>query len=243
MPTPLTYASLQAAVLAQLAIDQPPFATATGDPRFQQAFPMALNDAEGMIYKDIPFLATRQANTSLQTSALSRIVSLANLTPAISFPERFALLVSGSRVVFDKTQLEVVDTIYPSSTAGVTPNPLDYQPRYWAMLDDHTIVYAPTADAAYTVEIVGLFQQTPMSSSNQTTYIGNTYPEMLMAAVMFYLNGGLKQNFGAMTEDPRAAVSWKGVYDERMELAKIDEMRRRGLVSTAPIMPPPAKVQ
>lgn len=245
MSTPLDYAGLKAACLAQLAVAQPPFASATGDERFQQIFPMALNDAEGLIYREIPFLNTRKVDTSLTTNT-GRTVSLASLSPAVSIPERFALLVSGGRVVFDRTDFSVVDTIWPTGLT-VAPNALDFQPRYWAMQDDQTIVYAPTADQAYTVELVGLFQPVPMGpgapTTSTTTYIGNVYPELLMSAVMFYLNGGLKQNFGQMVDDPRSAMTWKAVVDEHMTAAKLDEMRRRGMAPSVPVMPAPAKVQ
>ena len=245
MAVALTYSGLYAACLAQLAVAQPnnsSFTGVTGDARFQAIFPMALNDAEGRIYTDVPFLNTRKVITSLTTTANSRTVSLAALSPPIDVPETFALLVNGSRVLFDRTQLEVINAIYPTQSTTVAPNFLDYQPRYWALQDDQTIVYAPTANAAYTVELVGLLNPAPMTPTNPTTYVGNTYPEVLMAAVMFYLNGGLKQNFGAMVEDPKAAATWNAVYEERCASAKVDEMRRRGLIPAVPVPPAPAKV-
>ena len=246
MALPLTYASLQTAVLAELAAAQPQggsFTGVSGDARFQAAFPQAINDAEGRIYKDIPFLATRQVNTSLATIGGSNAVSLSTLSPAVAIPEMFSLLVSGARVTFDRTQFDTLLTVYPNPTTTVVPSSLDFQPRYWCLQDDHTIVYAPTADQAYTVELVGLFQQTTMSATQSTSYIGNTYPELLMAAVMVFMNGGYKQNFGAMVEDPKAAMAWEIVYQSRLASAKLDELRRRGLAPAVPVMPSAGKVQ
>lgn len=246
-----TYPALEAALLAETAKAQPPYATATPPPDFAQIFPEAIRYAEGRIYRDLVLLATRQQNTALQTSTGSRTVSLANMTNGsggpIIVPEQFALIVpgpatqpaSGTRVPFDRADLSLIDQMWPTEGTTVTPSVTDYNPRFWALRDDSTIVYCPTANGIYVVELTGLFQPTPLSVANPTTYLSTVYPELLEAACMIYLSGAMLHNFGAQSENPQRAMSWEGMYQELMTSARAEERRRRGLVPDVATPPAP----
>lgn len=243
-----TYTGLQTALVAETVKAQSPYTTIPPD--FATIFPEAISYAEGRIYRDLVLLTTRQQNTSLQTTSFSRTVSLSGMVNPLGgpiiVPEQFALIVpgpatqpqSGTRVPFDRADLSLIDQLWPTEATVVTPSVIDYNPRFWALRDDSTIVYCPTADAVYSVELTGLFQPTPLSSGNPTTYLSTVYPELLEAACMIYLTGALLHNFGAQSENPQRAVSWEGLYQELMTSARAEERRRRGLVPD--VATPPA---
>jgi hypothetical protein len=231
----LTYEGLADFLLAALVRQQPAgsapfFVSSTADPFFQTEFPEAIRYAEGRIYKELVLLATRTQNTSLTTIAGSRALNLSNMTPLpVIVPEGFALLVSGGRVPFDFASLDTIDEIWPAESVTLAPNIADFAPRYWAMQDDHTLVMCPTPDTAYAAVVTGLFQPTPLSSANTTTYLSTVYPELLEAACMVFMTGALLKNFGQKADNPQMAMSWEQETAHLMALAKDEEHRRRGL--------------
>lgn len=225
---PQTYASLQTMLLAALVRGQPPW-TVPPDAFFAELYPQAITYAEGRIYKDLVLLATRKTDTSLATAANSRSVAL-TMSPQIIVPEGFALInPSGTRVPFDVTTLDVIDEIWPTEATVLPPAVNDFSPRFWALLDASTIVYCPTADAIYSAAITGLFQPVALSASNTTTYLSTVLPELLEAACMVFLCGALQHQFSPTSDNPAMAISWESQYVTLMQLAKAEEMRRRGL--------------
>lgn len=239
-----TWNSLKVMLLATTVKAQPPF-TVT-EAFFDTLFPQATSYAEGRICRDLILLNQRQVNASLSTSQGSRTVPLSGMTPANGYgplvvPEAFALITpagtapaSGTRVQFDVASLDAINQMWPVEAAASTPSLNTVGPRLWAMLDDATIVYAPTADGAYTVEVTGLFQPAPLSAANQSTYISTVYPELLEAACMVFLEGALMHNFGAQSDDTPSAVSWEGQYHTLMTPIRNEELRRRGLAPDRP---------
>lgn len=251
--TALTWTTLQTACLAETAKVQPPYTVPSAD--FAVIFPQATSYAEGRIYKEFGgLLATRQQNTSLSTLPAQRTIGLAVMVnPSggpIIVPERFALLVGNPpvRVQFDRASLDVIDMLWPNQFLTQAPSVTDFVPRYWDLLDDHTIVIAPTPDAAYTCEITGMFQpmpigpggETPVVLTTPTTYLSTVYPELLSAACMVFLCGALLHNFGAQSDAPQRALSWEGEFSKLMAIAKEEEMRRRGMRPNYPMPAPRA---
>jgi hypothetical protein len=108
------------------------------------------------------------------------------------------------------------------------------------MRDAFVMVISPTPDNAYTAEITGLFQPTPISEENPTTYLSTYYPDLLEVAILIFLAGALQRNFGAQSDDPRQAQAWEGQYQILVAGAKSEEMRRRGL---SPDMPTQAQAR
>jgi hypothetical protein len=249
----LNWTSLQTALLAETAKVQPPYTVAPAD--FAVVFPLATSYAEGRIYKEFGgLLATRQVNTSLTTLAGNRQVSLSNMVNSsggpIIVPERFALVVGTNIVQFERGSLAIIDMIWPQQGNAVqAPVITDFAPRYWDLVDDHTIVYCPTADQAYPCQIEGMFQPTPIGPGNETptaltvssTYLSTVYPELLLAGCMIHLCGGLLHNFGAQGENPARALSWESVFSNLMASSKQEEMRRRGLIPNYPTPAPMAQ--
>jgi hypothetical protein len=241
----LNWTTLQTALLAETAKVQPPYTVVPPD--FAVVYPQATSYAEGRIYKEFGgLLATRQQNTSLSTNTGNRLVSLSGMVNSfggpIIVPERFALVDSnGNTVQFDRGSFAIIEMIWPSPTATQAPSVTDFAPRYWDLLDDHTIVYCPTADNAYVCQITGLFQPTPISATNPSTYLSTTYPELLLAGCMIHLCGGLLHNFGAQSDSAARAVSWEAQFQRLMAISIDEEMRRRGMKADYPMPQPQAR--
>lgn len=221
-----TWQSLRVTFLAATVKAQSPYNAVVPD--FDALFPQATSYAEGRIYRDLVLLATRKQDTSLTTITGNRSVAIG--PTGIIVPEGFALLApAGTRVPFDAASLDMIDQIWPVEAATVAPSISAWTPNLWALLDDHTIVYAPTADNSYTIELTGLFQPAPITQANPQTYLSTVYPELLEAACMVFLTGWLLHNYGSQSDNPQQAISYEGQYMTLMASAKAEEMRRRGL--------------
>lgn len=248
----LTYATLQTTLLTMLAQAPPPYNVVPPD--FAQLYPRAISFAESRICQEIPFLANQRQDSTLSTTAGSRVLDLGSLTPPILVLDRLALITPastaaelGTRNQYIQTTTDFIDMFWP--TEATTGNPATSQNtgRYWANRtkgNDSTytinqIVIAPTPDGIYMAECTGLFQPAPLSVSNTQTYLSTTYPDLLTAACMVFLEGALMRNYGAQGDDPRQALSWEAVYQGLKNSAEFEEMRSRGMVPDLPRGPPP----
>lgn len=245
------YATLQTACLQALVKAQPPSYVPPAD--FATLFPRAIEYAEARIYRELVLLATRAQNTQLTTAAGSRQIALGTITVpgALVVPEGLALIVPGSasnpalgmRVPYDEASLDTIDLLWPVEATTLAPSIADWMPRFWALRDNATVVYCPTADAAYTVEITGLFQLTALSATNTTTYLSQQYPDLLFLACMVFLSGPLIHNWGAQSGDPAQAQSYEMQYGIAKASAEHEELRRRGLVPNIAIQKAPVAPQ
>ena len=232
-------------LLATLVKAQPPYNVSPPD--FDALFPQATSYAEGRIFHDIPMLGNRQTNSSLTTIPSSRTVETGSIVNPSGGPiiviEQFNIIVSsGARISFDQSSPQVIDQIWPVESATVTPSLTSFIPRLWAYRDNQSfsgplapvLIYAPTADSVYTVELSGLFQPTPISEANPTTYLSTVFPELLEAACLVFLTGALTHSFGQQADDPKMAMSWEGQYQTLIGSIRSEEARRRGLTPDLP---------
>jgi hypothetical protein len=202
---------------------------------FVTQFAQATSYAEDRINTDLTLLNTRRSDTSIVTVAGSRVVSLAAVNPFITVPESFALIspngqgnpALGTRYSFDASTLDAIDQIWPAEATTLAPSLADNTGRLWTLSDDHTIVYAPTAPAAFTCEIWGQYRPAPIAAGTPTTYLSTYYSGLLIAGCMIFLSGALLRNFGQLSEDPQMGLSWEGEYQKLLPLAKSEEQRRR----------------
>ena len=77
--------------------------------------------------------------------------------------------------------LEYRDTSFmsefnPAGSTGV--------PKYYGMWDKNTIVFAPTPNATYTIQLNYILKDPGLSSSNTTTYISTNFPNGLLYACL-----------------------------------------------------------
>lgn len=232
MTTPYTWTSLETSIAAALVEGSSPWTSLSPD--FVQLFPNATSYAEARISRDLVLLNTRGQQTgtiSGATFALSSLAAPSGLSLPVVVLEGVALSGADSTPYhYDEASLDTVNLIWPNPTMTLAPSAADWIGRYWAMRNDLTIVVVPTVDTSYTLTGTGLFVQTPMSNAVQTTYIGNVYGDLMFCAVMIFMLGALRRNFGAQADEPRSAQSWEAQYQALLPGAKAEEARRRGLL-------------
>lgn len=202
---------------------------------FEAQFPNAISYAETRIYTEFPWLNERGTSLLYATTSGSRKIDATGST--LILVEQLNLITPagqndpalGTRIPYAMASLDFINAVWPVEATTVTPS-LTYQGgRYWAMLDAQTIVYAPTADAAYRAEIVGLFQPVSLSASNTTTYLSQFYPQLLQAGMCVFLSGALTRNFGAQADESGQAMAWESQFKMLLGAARDEERRRRGL--------------
>lgn len=207
---------------------------------FEAQFPNAISYAETRIYSEFPWLAERTTSLLYTTTSGSRTIDATGsnlilveqlnlITPAATSDPAL-----GTRIPYDAASLDWINIFWPVEATTVAPS-LTYEGgRFWAMLDSQTIVYAPTADAAYRAEIVGLFQPGALSAQNPTTYLSIFYPQLLEAGFCVFLAGALMRNYGAQADESGQAMSWEMQFKTLLEAARGEERRRRGLQPDVP---------
>lgn len=232
--TAYTWATLETSVIAALAQVPSPYTSPPAN--FTQLFPNATSYAEGEITRDLVLLNQRgQSSTSTASSNyLINVGSLgapSGLTYALQQPlvvvEGVDVAVSGQSYPYDRASLDFVQAIWPNPT--LTLAPASATGRFWAPLNDATIWLAPSLDQTYTATITGLWTPAPLSASNVNTYIAANYGDLMFAAVMVWMSGGLLRNYSAMAAEPQQALSWKVVYADLLPGCQAEEARRRGL--------------
>src|SRR5258708_35868810 len=186
----MIYTDLQTslAVLAQLN-DQFGIYTFLQNPDFVAFLPRVIEYSEGRCYREIVPLATRMSNGTARVVGGLRTLPLGSFNPQPVVLEGLALITpfgtipsQGTRWQYEAVSLDFIDTIWPVEGTLMAPSATDE--RYWAFVDNQTIVIAPTPDLSYTAEGTGIFRPTPMSAVNQSTYLGPFYPELFPAGGM-----------------------------------------------------------
>lgn len=221
----ITYDQLVSSLTNLLQVDN------SGD--FANILPEIVDDAEQRIYREVNFLAERDEDTSIITTSGVRTINLSSTALPCVTVEQFALQVAGASssdpvtiVPFQgPVSLDFINMVWPQRT--VTRTPSLYTSCYWGMQDDQTVVLGPTPDASYTAVVTGVFRPLAMGPSNQTTYLGQFYPDLLLSACMVF-SAAWQRDFGAESEDPRVGLSWEKHYQDEKQSAMEEEARRRG---------------
>jgi hypothetical protein len=199
--------------------------------------PRIIDMAERMIYVAMDMLCQRRADISTMFTAGARTLALPTgclvvegvnqISPAGAVPTTPGAVRNG----LEPTSLDFIDMCFPTESAPVGIS------AYWANKDALNIVVGQSPDQAYVAEIIGTFRPAPLSAVNTSCYIATNYPELYMAAVAYYA-AGYQRDFGAQSEDPKLASSWKATYESLLGPAIKEEKRRRGLSSaTSPAAP------
>lgn len=212
--------------LLQYPITSASSATPSSDVNFNNILPAIITDAEQRIYRELDFLATRKADSSLSFTPSSRTLTIPTtiiivqqvnvITPAATQPN------SGTRNPVDPVSLESLNFTWPVAAVQSTPS----IPTVGSMQDATTLIVAPTPDAAYVVEFVGIFRPTAMSSTNISTYLGTNYPDLFLAACMVFATG-FQRDFGSQSGDPAMSLSWESLYQERKKSAFPEIQRQK----------------
>lgn len=196
----LTYAQFVTTVANLLALPET-------DTNFVQILPSAIDYAENRIYRQFSFL---NSQVSMETVApvTTRTFTLPVPTEGpFEIVERLNVLSDGVRTGLTPVSRDVLDMLWPNTTA-----PADESvPSVFAMQTDQVIVLGPTPSSGVTIEVIGYINPNPLSSTNTTTYLSTTLPDLFVTAAMVFLSGWQK-NFGAQSDTPAQAVSWESQF-------------------------------
>jgi hypothetical protein len=215
---------------------------ANGQVLLTALLPRIIEYAELRLFRDpeLDFLAAYTTDTTQTTSPGVRNVSIP--TQFIVIEEVRLILPANTRPDTDhslripllRVDRSFLDLTWPMSSATMTPSPWQTYYALWteeAQQEDvqppSSIIIAPTVDAAYVIEYIGTFRPPPLSANNQQTFLSMFLPDLMISASMIFACGGLLKAYGAMSDDPRAAVSWEAIYTEQKKGAAVEEARKR----------------
>jgi hypothetical protein len=202
------------------------------DPNFVSNLPSCIDYATDRIVRELNLLSTVTSNSTLQTSTTSRVVSLAALSPVFNVLQDINLLTPAgvtnpdlaARVPLTIQSRAYMNQVY--GTAPTQPGAVTGPPQCFALITDQTIMVAPYPDAVYNLEIVGTVRPTPLSVANPTNWIGTYLPDLYLAAAMIQMSA-FKMNFGAMSDDPKMAISWSDQYTTLRDSASVEDAMRK----------------
>lgn len=197
------------------------------DVNYQNALSNIVDDTEQRIYRELDLLNTVVRDSSAALTAGARLFTLPSTLGTFVVTEELNVITpagttnpdSGERSALVPASKEMLDFLYPSSIGSAAP-------LFWAPITDGTVIVGPWPNAAYQVEVVGTIRPTPLSTSNVTTLLTQYFPDLFFAGSLVVANGYLK-NFGAMADDPKAAITWQSHYDQLMQSAQTEEARKK----------------
>lgn len=97
-------------------------------------------------------------------------------------------------------------------------------PKYYSYWDENTLVFAPTPDATYTIQINYILKTLGLSSTNTTTYLSQKFPNGLLYACLVEAYGFLKGPLDMLQHyDKKYVEAVKGFSIEQMGRRRRDE--------------------
>ena len=228
-----------------IPITDPNSATPSSDTNFNNILPRLIDAGEQRIYRDMDFLVTRTTDVSTMTTANFRNSPLPTATTFITIESANiitpagATLPAGKRNRVELVSKDFIDLVWPDEQS--IQNQL---PEYAVQFNETYMIFAPTPDAAYTVEYTGTFRPAPISSTNPTTYLATTYPDLLLAACMTF---GFMYQRDADAPSPghdltdRWNTNYKDLKDAVMEEVQRQKIQGRNWspYSSTPLSTPP----
>ena len=97
-------------------------------------------------------------------------------------------------------------------------------PKYYSYWDDNTLVFAPTPDATYTIQLNYILKPDGLSSTTPTTYLSQKFPNGLLYACLVEAYGFLKGPVDMLQlYDKKYTEAVKGFSIEQMGRRRRDE--------------------
>lgn len=136
-------------------------------------FPNLVQLSEMRIIKDLNLSVFDTSTTGTMTANSQDLTKPSDL---IAIQDLF-VVVAGNRVILQERSKSWLDSYWPNYSITATP-------VYYA--DNTTTLWqiAPTPDLAYTYQVNYIVRPTPMSATNQNTWIGDKLGEVLLYATL-----------------------------------------------------------
>ena len=177
-----------------------------------------INDAEFRILREVDSDNNRKyASASLVLN--TRFID----TPADLLVVRSAQIVDsdGTASADNRDFLQFRDTNFmaefnPTGSTGV--------PKYYGYWDEDTLVFAPTPDATYTIQLNYVLKPAGLSATTTTTYLSQQFPNGLLYACLVEAYGFLKGPLDMLQHyDKKYVEAVKGFSIEQMGRRRRDE--------------------
>lgn len=197
------------------------------DANFTTMLPGMIDYAEQRCYRDLDLLYTQVTDTS---GAMSSGVRTLNVSTAAGtfitvdnvnvFTPSSATSSNATRVQLTPVSREFIDLCYPSASA------LTNTPEFWAMASNTQVIFGPTPDKPYPVEVIGIQRPAVLSSANSSTILTQYVPDLFIAASMVFASGYMR-DFGAQADTQGMGVSWEQQYKTLMQTAAVEQIRAK----------------
>lgn len=202
------------------------FEISATDPGFVTVLPNVIDDAEQRMYRELDLLATVVTDASGALAAGSRNFTLPGGNAFFEIHKINAISPAGTtnpdagiRVPLTPASKELMDGLFPSAGGATTPN-------YFARVTQSTIIVAPWPDGNYQIEVVGTQRPTPISATNQVTFLSQYLPDAFLSACCVFMTA-FQQNWSAGSDNPQSSVSWETHYQSLMKSASLEEIRKK----------------
>jgi hypothetical protein len=226
MPTGFTYASYQAAIVTQI----PSLVT---DPNFLVVLPDAIDYSELSILRDLDLVSAHG------------LISLGSTSIGLATQPLPAGLIVLEQMFFGPFSQPVTPASQDYIRA-VWSGAANGPPRNFMVIGAATgaawtagmqALLGPAPDQAYALTGYGTERPATLSAANPTTFISTMLPDLFWSASMIFFSG-YNRNFGAQSDNPQQAVSWKAEYDRLLKSATVEEARKtfrsQGWIAEAP---------
>ena len=177
-----------------------------------------INDAEFRILREV------DSDNNRKYASASLVLNTRFLdTPANLLVIRSAQIVDsdGTASADNRDFLQYRDTNFmaefnPTVSTGV--------PKYYGYWDEDTLVFAPTPDATYTIQLNYVLKPTGLSATTTTTYLSQQFPNGLLYACLVEAYGFLKGPLDMLQHyDKKYVEAVKGFSIEQMGRRRRDE--------------------
>jgi len=193
------------------------------DANFQAIIPAIINYAEMRIYRELDLISTITRDTSVSLTSGNQNATASNqfvtvqgvnlLTPAGQSTS------TAKRNQLVPVAKEVLYTLWGDPT-------VTGQPTMYAMVDQWAMLFGPSPDANYGIEVYGTIRPIPLSDSNPTTFLTTYLYDLFFAASMIFVSGWMR-NFSSAGSDPNMPVNWETQYGKLFASANVEELRKK----------------
>lgn len=158
----------------------------------------------------------RVLKAQLATTTVTDTLTANN--PLVTKPERwietvsFTVMSANTVTVLKKRARETIQQMYPDTTVTGLP-------KYYAEWQENYYYLGQTPDQAYNFELVIYQEPVPLDSGNQTNYLTDVAPDLLLYSTLLEATGYLKN-------DDRLAV-WQAARDESIQQLTGLDVRRQ----------------
>lgn len=188
------------------------------DPNFQILIPQMIAYAELRIYRDLDLLSTVQPYNQAATAANVRTVTIPQGT-FVTIQNVNVLTDGSTRNPLLPVTKEFLDATWGSPSSAA-------QPKYFALLNDTTLIFGPWPNTIYPLEIIGTIRPDSLSATNTTTFISLYLPDLFIMASMVFISA-YQRNFGRQSDDPQMAQSYEAQYNALLRGATVEEYRKK----------------